>query len=80
MTRCPSQDWDVYSRNQDAPEITVLRNTVQKARKEYKCIMCSKPISIGTRYERIVYIDDEGKLKSDPAHTLSAACAYYEDE
>ena len=78
---CPSYDWDRYCRDNDAPEITILRESVIKhARKEFKCVMCSQPITIGSRYERIVYIDDEGKLKSDAAHTMTAACAYQEKE
>lgn len=74
---CPSYDWDRYCRNQEAPEITILRESViKRARKEHKCVMCSQPILVGTRYERIVYIDDNGKLCSDAAHTMTAACAY----
>lgn len=77
---CPSYDWDRYCRDQDAPEMTVLSDRVIKsARKEHKCCMCSQPIKIGTRYERLVFIDEDGKLQCYTAHTMTAACAYQEE-
>lgn len=59
MSRCPSQDWDRYCRDQEAPDHTYLRSKATRARKEHKCDCCPEPITPGTLYERIVYIDNE---------------------
>lgn len=60
--------------DQDAPAITILRETIHKAKKEHTCNFCKKPIKTGDSYRRIVLIDYDnkasGELKSYGQHII----------
>ena len=56
--------------DQDPPCVVVLSDKRVKARKEHKCdcSFCKRPIAKGTTYNRVAYIDDDGKFRFERYH------------
>lgn len=44
---------------QDAPCVTVLRETYVRVRKERLCCCCKRPITVGQKATKVVWIDDD---------------------
>lgn len=68
----------MWDQDQDVIQWRTLSHTYPVARKKHKCALCSKPITVGTKHEKIVGIDDEGSLQYWRQH--SSQCFMYEED
>ena len=55
---------------EDPTSITVISQTRPKAKVEHQCcyIWCKRPIAVGERYKRFVYLDEEGQFQCLHSH------------
>jgi hypothetical protein len=53
----------------DAPDVVTLRRDRPVARKEHVCDLCRRPILVGQRYDRMVFLDRD----QSPAKIVSQA-------
>lgn len=68
----------MYGNDDGAPTLGLSRWEMRKARKEYRCEHCGKPITAGTTYWRAFMIVD-GEPESMKTHTPSAMCISWAD-
>jgi hypothetical protein len=56
--------------DQEPTEITVISVTKPKAKSRHECcyIWCKKPIEIGEKYMRYVYLDEDGQFQCLHSH------------
>lgn len=57
------------------PEVTFFPSTKQKARKQYSCDICRRPIIPGRSYYRFVYKDEDGKIQTQRFCSPNGECA-----
>lgn len=60
-----------------APTLGLHRCEMRRARKDYQCAHCGKPIAAGTIYWRAFMIVD-GQPESMKTHTPGVECIYWE--
>ena len=62
----------------DGDDITLLSERTRTAKVEHLCCYCKRPILIGQRYHRAVYIDSDNKFHCDYSHGLAGCVDSYE--